>query len=157
MIWPFKAQIDDEEYVSLFRRLWATHQEMRTAEILAVAGGLTYEDVVRFRSQVGESENVIPRHRPWRPVHRVLAKLLRVQLLGILDSVKSAAKSWAAYSEIRHAIETQSVASARHFRQLLTASQERERHQRWMSEIMDELERRMAQLPESDPIRSGAR
>ena len=139
MVWPFKRKLPDQEYIAMFRKFLATHQEV-TANLTTSSQG---EGIATLIAQEKEFHRVLPQRELYRPLHRALDKTVRVQLMLAMYRMRAGD----ALDEFSR------TGDAGKQSEFINLSKRADLCQHWAEESLAECLRRMEALPESDPIR----
>jgi len=139
MVWPFKRKLPDQEYIAMFRKFLATHQEV-TANLTTSSQG---EGIATLIAQEKEFHRVLPQRKLYRPLHRALDKTVRVQLMLAMYRMRAGD----ALDEFSR------TGDAGKQSEFINLSKRADLCQHWAEESLAECLRRMEALPESDPIR----
>jgi len=139
MVWPFKRKLPDQEYIAMFRKFLATHQEV-TANLTTSSQG---EGIATLVAQEKEFHRVLPQRKLYRPLHRALDKTVRVQLMLAMYRMRAGD----ALDEFSR------TGDAGKQSEFINLSKRADLCQHWAEESLAECLRRMEALPESDPIR----
>ena len=139
MVWPFKRKLPDQEYIAMFRKFLATHQEV-TANLTTSSQG---EGIATLVAQEKEFHRVLPQRKLYRPLHRALDKTVRVQLMLAMYRMRAGD----ALDEFSR------TGDAGKQSEFISLHKKAEICQRWAEELVVECQRRIGVLPESDPIR----